>query len=389
MFIPDQTSENIHKYTTLLQAVGSLSRLFSESKTPYLYYRAAENIFCKSFVADNLSRGDTTADASLNGSGFGLKTFLRRSEVQYEKVAEFNRASSGFRKLKPEEQVREIIRLRNERITTTKTIYGIEQMLYHCVVRESGGMYVVETPMHPIDIDSVKIISADDKRFKFEDRNETYSFNISKSTLLKSFNTGSPLLEIPVSILDDPYVFLESLSTQKHELGLTFAPIDADLDYVVLPLYSVRKNYGEEGPQVQEKSGLNQWNASGRERNANEVYIPIPASIHKVFPNFFPARDISFNLRLPDKQYLTAKVCQDGGKALMSDPNKVLGQWILRDVLRLQEGELLTYKKLRDIGLDSVVIYKISNGNYRIDFAKLGSYEQFKIDNALVLDELA
>lgn len=387
MFILNQAPQNIQKYTTLLQAVGSLSHLFSESKTPYLYYRAAENIFCKSFFADNLSRGDTTADASLDGSGFGLKTFLRRSEEQYEKVAEFNRASSEFRKLKPEQQVQEIIRLRNERINTTKTIYGVEQMLYHCVVRETGRMYVVETPMHTIDTDSVKIISVDDKKFRFEDKNETYSFNISKSTLLKSFNTSNLLLEIPVNILDDPYTLLESFLTQGKELGFTFAPIDADLDYVFLPLYSVRKNYGEEGPKVKEKSGLNQWNASGRERNINEVYIPIPASIHRVFPNFFPARDTHFNLKLPNKQNLTAKVCQDGSKALMSDPNKALGQWILRDVLRLQEGELLTYKKLRDIGLDSVVIYKIDERNYRIDFAKLGSYEQFKVDNALDVDE--
>lgn len=387
MFITNQTPEKVQKYTTLLQAVGSLSRLFSENQTPYLYYRAAENIFCRSFTADNLSRGDTTADASLDGSGFGLKTFLRRSEEQYEKVAEFNRASSEFRKLKPEQQVQEIIRLRNERINTTKSIYGIENMLYHCVVRDNGKMYVVETPMHTIDANSVKIVDIDDKKFKFQDKNETYSFNISKSTLLKSFNTNDSLLEIPVSILDDPYTLLEGLLTHEQALGLTFTPIDADLDYVFLPLYSVRKNYGAEGPQVQEKSGLNQWNAAGRERNANEVYIPIPASIHKVFPNFFPPRDTHFSLQLPNKQNLVAKVCQDGSKALMSDPNKALGQWLLRDVLRLQEGELLTYQKLQDIGLDSVVIYKMNEGNYRIDFAKLGSYEQFQIDNALTIDE--
>ncbi len=387
MFITNQTPEKVQKYTTLLQAVGSLSRLFSENQTPYLYYRAAENIFCRSFAADNLSRGDTTADASLDGSGFGLKTFLRRSEEQYEKVAEFNRASSEFRKLKPEQQVQEIIRLRNERINTTKSIYGIENMLYHCVVRDNKKMYVVETPMHTIDINSVKIVDIDDKKFKFKDKNEAYSFNISKSTLLKSFNTNDSLLEIPVSILDDPYALLEGLLTHEQALGLTFAPIDADLDYVFLPLYSVRKNYGAEGPQVQVKSGLNQWNAAGRERNANEVYIPIPASIHKVFPNFFPPRDTHFSLHLPNKQNLVAKVCQDGSKALMSDPNKALGQWLLRDVLRLQEGELLTYQKLQDIGLDSVVIYKMTEANYRIDFAKLGSYEQFQVDNALMIDE--
>lgn len=387
MFITKQTPENVQKYTTLLQAVGSLSRLFSESKTPYLYYRAAENIFCKSFTTDNLSRGDTTADASLNGSGFGLKTFLKRSEGQFEKVAEFNRANADFRNLTAENQVREIIRLRNERIDTTKTIYNLEQMLYHCVVRESGKMCVVETPMHSIDLNSLNILDVDDKKFRFRDKNETYSFNISKSTLYKSFSIENSLIEVPVSILDDPFALLEGLLAHERDLGLTFAPIDAGLDYVFLPLYSVRSQNKETGKTVQEKSGLNQWNTAGRPRNANEVYMPIPVSIHKMFPGFFPPRDTPFNLQLPNKKTVTAKVCQDGSKALMTNPNEALGQWILRDVLKLKEGELLTYQKLQDIGLDSVVIYKESEGNYRIDFAKIGSYEEFSADNALSADE--
>ena len=33
------------KYKENLQAVASLSNLFSKSKTPFLHYRAAENIY--------------------------------------------------------------------------------------------------------------------------------------------------------------------------------------------------------------------------------------------------------------------------------------------------------------------------------------------------------
>jgi hypothetical protein len=76
------------------------------------------------------------------------------------------------------------------------------------------------------------------------------------------------------------------------------------------------------------------------------------------------------------------KVCQEGNKALMSNPNEALGQWILRDVLSLKEGELLTYKKLEDIGLDAVVVYKIDDENYEIDFAKIGSYDSFEEEKA-------
>lgn len=84
-----------------------------------------------------------------------------------------------------------------------------------------------------------------------------------------------------------------------------------------------------------------------------------------------------FHLLLPNGNKMDAKVCQENSKALMSNPNTALGKWILRDVLDLKEGELLTYEKLARIGLDSVVIYKSEDGKYDIDFARTGSYEEF------------
>lgn len=74
---------------------------------------------------------------------------------------------------------------------------------------------------------------------------------------------------------------------------------------------------------------------------------------------------------------MSAKVCQENSKALMSNPNSALGQWLLRDILNLKDWELLTYGKLEEIGLDSVVIYKTDQGKYDIDFTKIGSYEEF------------
>lgn len=62
----------------------------------------------------------------------------------------------------------------------------------------------------------------------------------------------------------------------------------------------------------------------------------------------------------------------------MSDPNKDLGEWLLNKVLKLEEGELLTYQKLEDIGVDTVEIRKIDNQNYEIDFRKIGTFEKFK-----------
>ena len=62
----------------------------------------------------------------------------------------------------------------------------------------------------------------------------------------------------------------------------------------------------------------------------------------------------------------------------MSDPNKNLGKWMLRQVLELKKGQLLTYQYLCEMGIDSVRISKLSENDYKIDFAPIGSYENFK-----------
>lgn len=62
----------------------------------------------------------------------------------------------------------------------------------------------------------------------------------------------------------------------------------------------------------------------------------------------------------------------------MSYSNKELGNWILRDILKLKEGEILTYQKLQFLGIDSVRIDKIDDFNFEINFAKIGSYEKFQ-----------
>ena len=108
-------------------------------------------------------------------------------------------------------------------------------------------------------------------------------------------------------------------------------------------------------------------NASGRPRDINEVYIPIPAEVHRNSPGFFPERHVPFNLHLPDGGTLNAKVCQAGDKGLMSNPNKALGEWILRKVLGLNQGELLTIEKLDTAGFDTVVVYKNHDLDYSID----------------------
>ena len=66
----------------------------------------------------------------------------------------------------------------------------------------------------------------------------------------------------------------------------------------------------------------------------------------------------------------------------MSNPNKVLGEWLLRKVFELPEGTLLTYDMLKIFGIDSVIFTKLDDNNYTIDFSELGKYEKFyNLDN--------
>ena len=62
-------------YFEMLRLMASLSRLFSESATPYLDYRLTENLFCKYYEAQNDARSCTAYDARLSSLGIGIKTF--------------------------------------------------------------------------------------------------------------------------------------------------------------------------------------------------------------------------------------------------------------------------------------------------------------------------
>jgi hypothetical protein len=108
-----------------------------------------------------------------------------------------------------------------------------------------------------------------------------------------------------------------------------------------------------------------------------EIYIPIPIDIHKDYPNFFPERDVHFNLRIPTGEVFEAKVCQENSKALMTNPNKALSDWLLRKVLQLKEGELATVEKLDKLGFDSVIITKNQKSEFQIDIMKTDTYNKF------------
>ena len=368
MFYLKQDKDSREQYERLLQIIGSLSNLFSDSKIPYLYYRIAEKVFCSSFLADDLSRSDLSADAKKDMLGIGLKTFLIGNNRSFQKIAEFNKAYPLYRSLSHKELINKIAELRNNRIDFTESTYNLTESCYHCVVRDAGVFKIFEEPMSRIDIDNIGIIKANRTSIIFEDGNYEYNFSLTKSTLQKRFCTDRTKYEFPVKILADPLKELKGLLAGSN----IYADLsERQVQTVYLPLYSAREM------SVQRKSGLNLWNASGRARHPDEVYISIPIIIHRLNPDFFPSRDFTFNLKFPDGEIVPASVCQENSKALMTNPNKKLGKLILRDGLKLEEGVLATYEGLQSLGIDSVRIDKTGELDFEINFAKCGSYETY------------
>jgi len=366
MFYKYQSDIQRSNYEEYLKTVGSLSNLFSESTVPYLYYRLAEKVFCRAFEAVDLSRSDAAIDAKKGGLGIGLKTFLLGNAKSFQKVAEFNADRHLYDTLTTLEKVRKISELRNERVGFAERSHGLESSVYHCVVRKEGKFVLHEERMDYVDISKIIVTKETRSAIHFNDSNNQYSFSLSKSTLLKKFTIQDSSYEFAVNIFKDPLEEIQKL-VQKAKLNIPYKQFQ---DTVFLPLYGKNKT-------IFENSGLNQWNASGRKRHINETYIPIPAIVHKLKPEFFQSRDTVFKLKFPDDTLMKAKICQQGGKALMSDPNKDLGEWILRKVLQLAEGTILTYEMLEKIGIDSVRIDKISKNNYEINFSSLDSYEKW------------
>ena len=360
------------KYIELLKIMASLSGLFSNNKIPYLYYRNAENLFCYALRAKNLSRDDSAFDALLNINdikiGVGLKTFICERDHSLEKVAEFNQLSSSFNISDSRQLAKTIAKARNERIRFAHRIYGVNSAIYHLVTRRKDELRIFEENYDLIDIDNIKIDKHNNKILSFSDEKNFYNYNFSKSTLFKRFDMPKVCKVIPVKIIKEPYDLLLKLKDALNDYDI--ANFDS-LPQIVLPLYSTRDN------SVPLKSGLNQWNANGRKRDNNEVYIPVPKYIHDKYPDFFPSSNTTFSLITPDGQTLQAKICQQNGKALMTNPNSALANWLLRQLLALEPKQLATMEHLKLIDCDSVTITKINDAEFKIDKAKFGEYKRF------------
>lgn len=368
------TKNDIKTYGDALARVGALSNLFSESTIPFIHYRATEYLYSRSMNADNLSRSDIAIDAKRGKIGVGIKTFVYNNKPKYEKIAEFNKELNTYNNLDPLARVIQVAKLRNERLDFAGRLTGVDTFIYHCIARLPGKIIVFEQDMPYIAIDSIIVTGVNGGTISFTDGSNKYRFNSSKSTLFKEFYSNDSIFEKAIIIYEDPFTLLNTLKLDGSVSQIeTTKPVETAIetmeDSIVLPLYG-------RGGEVFPRSGLNQWNARGRKRHADEVYIPYPSEARKKKPNFLPSRRTPFDLHFPDGNKIQVKVSQADGKSLMSTRNAELGEWLLRDVLQLKEGTLVTRELLDRIGIDAVEITKIDD-KYYIDFKYLGSYEEF------------
>jgi hypothetical protein len=365
--------------------------------------------------ATDLGRADKSFDALLeDGIGVGVKTFVAgNGKYRYEKVAEFTAlARAGhFRVRNRRDLVLRIASARNNRVLSNAVEYGIkmDRCVYHCLIRFPGGAIVHEEPYELINIDKLKPLTksgtpAPDwnsmgSGLYFTDGKSKYSYSVSKNVLSKRFDFDRRKNFIKLEIHPDPLTLLNRLlgrtSTSPSAIDMKSITVEREdrtmrkgIDYLVLPLYSLRDHC------VPVKSGINQWNAGGRNRKFGEAYVPIPAEVRKRFPHFFPPQDEHFDLLLPNGEVAhRAKVCQQDGKALMTENNVELGRWLISVVdptVRPSDFAMVpggrppyTYDDLVSIGSDAVVVRKTGLGvemKYSLEFASLGAYEEFRED---------
>ena len=265
---------------------------------------------------------------------------------------------------------------RNDRINLANRVYDIDSSLYHIVARKEKELLLYETDYNIIDIDNIHSVKDNKASLQFEDGNNFYTFNYSKSTLFRKFIIPQNAFRLPIDIIEDPYSLLLELFEENKNLKIATDKLVKGENFVILPLYGIK----DKEKFIFEHSGLNQWNANGRKRDFGEIYIPIPAELQRKYPNFFPKRDQDFSLQIPTGEIFTAKVCQENSKALMTNPNKALSDWLLRRVLQLAEGELATMEKLDKLGFDSVIITKEKEGDFKIDIMKTNAFIEFNID---------
>ncbi|MGM0102365.1 hypothetical protein IGI89_001612 [Enterococcus sp. AZ141] len=428
-------AEEQNEYIHFLKIFGALSGLFKDNQEgtnaqkPYLYYRNHEQLYAKVFDVEDLTRKDSAFDAvaKLNGKnvGVGLKTWIHSKDKTYQKVAEFNKlAPEEIRPLidhgSPEEVIRKVAQLRNDRIWVDKRLYNTNEGddIYHYITRDNEVMNIVENPYDLVQLDSLKLLSSNGKTFSFTDGLNNYKFYASKSVLLEEFDASPSTIITSIGIkqFDNPFELIKMIELPQEDEAKSTLP---DL---YLPLYSVLGSIarGDKRIDVPNGAGINKWHRARENNRPWDVEIRIPKWIHEQFNGWFFGHNfidtekkvgsqqadfirenpeayrvsnknslnyVDFTLRMPDGSRIEASVNGANGKNLQSKRSKDLGYWILHTVIGIPSYEMenkdndkvVTIRKLKELDIDSIRLSMIDEKNriIGIDVAEFGAFEAF------------
>jgi len=420
------TNEQRDEYIKFLQVYGALTNLFRQKKgdlIPYLDSKYQETVFAKSFNGKNVDIGNTPHDilSTFDGEryGIGLKTWMG-SNPSYQKVMQLKRFQDEINEHvnNEEDLAYKISEIRNERLLSDYERLGLDKdkNIYHYVTRDKGKFKINECPYSLVDLNKLKGFKKTKTAFIWSDGNKDYKYTFGDSQIWQRFDPDKYNTDIvktfKVSIIEDPFSFLlESylnlIESEKEDIP--------KINEVYLPLYSYRTK------EVEEKSGLNAWNAAPKSGNTprplNEVYIPIPKEFHRKHKDFFTEDilnviairnslkgirniqkpEVRFHLQLPNGKKIPALLTGDSLKNFQSGSNteydkngkrygqSALGQWLLVDVLGLKERKKVTREWLKKKGTDSVRLWR-KKDDYsiiNIDFAPLGAFDAFMNDEPI------
>ncbi|MBW7799690.1 NgoFVII family restriction endonuclease [Streptococcus thermophilus] len=425
------SKEERDEYVRFLQVYGALSNLFRQKHgdpIPYLDSKFQETVYAKVFKGENVDIGNTPHDVlSVFGNdriGIGVKTWMN-SKPSYQKVMQLKRFKpeiDPYFEKSDEELAFKLSQIKNDRMISDYNRLGLSEYknIYHYVTRDAGKFVVQETAYPLVDFNNLQNFKRTDTTFSWSDGEKDYKFTRGDSQIWQHFDSNKKdtliLNQFDVSIIDDPFDFL--LKSYFHFIDTSDADKQKeDIVEIYLPLYSYRTK------EVEEKSGLNSWNAAPKSKGSstlrplNEIYIPIPREFHKKFPDFFcpdifeaerrqkdwkerkktmlvteEKPEVRFNLKLPNGKTIPGLVTQSNMKALQSGSNKeidpetnkrygqsALGQWLLVDVLGLKDRQVVTVDWLKMRGTDSVRLWRKKDdySTIYIDFAPIGSFEAF------------
>lgn len=417
------------EYITFLQVYGALTNLFRQKSgdmIPYLDSKFQETIYAKVFKSQNVDIGNTPHDilSIFNDEriGIGLKTWMN-SKPSYQKVMQLKRFKPQIDEVlvtgDNESFAHILSSIKNERMLQDYERLGLsnDNNIYHYVTRDEGKFVIQESSYPLVDINNLSHFNRTPTAFTWSDGLKEYKFTFSDSQIWQQFslnNKDTHILEqFDVNIIDDPFQFL--LESYMNLIGTTSSNQE-QITIAYLPMYSYRSK------QVEEKSGLNMWNGSSKNKGSStlrpdrEIYIPIPMEFHKKFPNFFIENihtviqqrkvikesnreldkhsrielpQIRFTIILPNGKEIPGLVTADNLKQFQSGGfmknnsyeygQSELGNWLLDDVLKLDARQRVSKQWLEEKGTDSIKLWYKNNDRTRIyiDFAPVGAFELF------------